>query len=323
MTTDITTLQSEIDKLATELYGKTPLVIHPPANPIDQLSAKHQEQLQQFSRSFQQNILAPFLSSVPQQYPAVDDVHAKKLERSLEELNVQLNNPLTFYRYLKGYNWDEKLATEKLKYMMEFHVKHHPTSFRMQELQDIGQTHFIYIYGFDKSFRPTIYVNMKQIDKMPQWDSEQNLIKLFHYVTYVTEVAIERMALVHPHVYQANWIIDMNDANLGLHTVKKAKDVFLQLGDIHPERLHSAIICNTGWTLNILWNFIKYFLTEESIAKYKFVRRGNDAELLKTVSDMIDLQYVLSHVGGPVKDPFNVQKIIQLEQMKDDLKNLK
>lgn len=317
MTTDITTLQSEIEKLATELYGKTPLVINPPVNPIDHLSAKQQEQL----HLFQHSVLHELWPSILRQHPVNEN--CAKSKHTHEQLVAQLNNPLTYYRYLKGYNWDEKLATEKLRYMLEFHMKNHPTSFRMQDLKDIGQTHFIYIYGFDKSFRPTIYVNMKQIDKVPHWDSEQNLIKLFHYVTYVTEVAIERMALVHPHVFQANWIIDMNDASLSLHTVKKAKDVFLQLGDIHPERLHSAVICNTGWTLNILWNFIKYFLTEESIAKYKFVRKGHDAELLKVVSEMIDLQYVLSHVGGPVQDPFNVQKIIQLEQLRDELRLLK
>lgn len=319
MTTDISSLQAQIDQLSSELYGKSPLIISPPVNPIDQLSAKQKEHLQQFQKTVL-NELWPQIQQSSSSSSSSSADHKK--QASHDDLVQQLNNPLTYYRYLKGYNWDEKLATEKIKYMMEFRMREHPIAFRMQQLQLIGRTQFIYLFGYDKCLRPTIYVNMKQIDKVPNWDSEENLLMLFRYVVYVTEVAIERMAQVHPHVFQANWIIDMNDASLGLSTVKKAKDVFLQLGDIHPERLFSAVICNTGWTLNILWNFIKYLLTEESIVKYKFVRKGNDAELKKIVSEMIDMQYMLEHVGGPVKNPYSVDKIIQLEKWKDELRQL-
>jgi len=112
MTTDISSLQAQIDQLSSELYGKSPLIISPPVNPIDQLSAKQKEHLQQFQKTVL-NELWPQIQQSSSSSSSSSADHKK--QASHDDLVQQLNNPLTYYRYLKGYNWDEKLATEKIK----------------------------------------------------------------------------------------------------------------------------------------------------------------------------------------------------------------
>jgi hypothetical protein len=303
--TDTLSLQEQIDILSAEMYGALPTIVTPPPSPIDALPQQRKLQLQQF----QQHI-----TSNPEGW------YSKLTLTKYKDIQELMNNPLTYYRYLKGYEWKPELAETKLKAMVEWRIKERPSELTMEQLKIIGETRLVQCYGFDRQYRPIVYVNMGQIDKDKNWDSDEKLMLKFKYFVYMTEVAVERMSQVHPHVFQQVWIIDMNDSNIGLGHVKKVKDLFLGLGDYHPERLHSALICNGGWTLNILFNFIKYFLTEEMIAKYKFVKKGYDEELAKTLHAVMDRnKYLLSNLKGPVKNPHDIHKIIQLEKLKKEL----
>lgn len=361
-------MEREIEDLSNELWGQLPS--SPKSMIPDPLQQLNDEQLDMI-RQFRYQILK---NSSLSSHLSEDEVNFRdenqgdltpdswKLDEYLQmdhTIESMVLNRVTYMRFLVGFDWNLRVAVEKLRSMIRWRCQvEQPQNYTVKRSirTHIVKTRFLQLYGYDRMSRPIIYVNLSRLNmeiapsddddgdddggdngtesppsskgKSPvlSWDSPESMslkIKLF---LYMLERACERMERIHAtNVYQVIWIIDMDQSPVGLGLVKQMKDLFLEMADYYPDRLHSALLFNTSWTVNIMWSFVKMFLEERIIQKYKFVKKGNDAELVKWIDDMVDRECLLDHVGGQVcgESVFDVGKMYRLDELNTRLGELR
>lgn len=215
-------------------------------------------------------------------------------------------------RYLSGLKWDIKVATDQLKETLAWRREVKPWTIRLKDIEPIAKQGFLYHFGFDRDHRPIIYIHMGK-DKSEL--TEENKMLKFKYFVYIMEKCIARM----PNgVYNILWIVDMKDSSLSLGVVKAMKDMFVKLGDYYTERLARCMVLNAGWTLSMIWAFVKPFLAQETIDKYVMVKGGNK-ELKQVLDKYVDENQVVEEFDGKCKFSFDFQEMSK-EELEEDAK---
>jgi len=183
-------------------------------------------------------------------------------------------------------------------------------------LGEIGKIGFITHQGYDKERRPIIYVNFQK-DTL-EINDEINKKRALA-ITYMVERCIRRMPA---NVYQITWVCDMRNANIGMGMVRSMKDPLLVLGEHCAERLSVALVCNTSWGLNMCWNFVRPFLSQQTLDRYN-VMRQNDSDLSvqkAVLNKYISDEVLLKEYGGKNEYKYDYQALLKLEEDLDRAK---
>jgi hypothetical protein len=220
---------------------------------------------------------------------------------------------VTLFRYLDGFAWDINLSNEKLRATSEWRQKERPQDIRLKDLGAIGKTGFIMHQGYDRERRPIIYVNFQK-DTLEINDENNKLRALA--ITYMVERCIRRMP---DNVYQITWCVDMRNANVGMAMVRSMKDPLLVLGEHCAERLSVALVCNVSWTLNLCWNFVRPFLSQQTLDRYHVMRQNDsDPSIMKGIlNKFISDEVLLKEFGGKNEYKYDYEALLKLEEDMD------
>ena len=115
------------------------------------------------------------------------------------------------------------------------------------------------------------------------------------------------------NVHAITWVVDLSDCSLSLELVTQLKDLFLQVADFYCERLSYALVVNSSWTMNFVWNFVKMFLDPSTVAKYVFIS-GSSKQLRKSLLQHVDEEHLLEEYQGKAKYKFNMEALLSLEK---------
>lgn len=228
----------------------------------------------------------------------------------LTEEDKAFVDDLCLFRYLSGLKWDLKIAAEQLKETLAWRREYKPWNIRLKDVESVAKSGFLYHYGYDKQSRPIIYIQMGK-DKTDM--SEENKLLKFKFFVYIMEKCVARMA---PGVTNILWIVDMKDSSLSLGVVKAMKDMFVKLGDYYTERLARCMMINVGWTLSLIWSFVKPFLAQETIDKYVIVK-GGSKELDEVLGKYVDKSQLSEEYGGVCKYSYDFN-VLSLEEQTED-----
>jgi hypothetical protein len=215
---------------------------------------------------------------------------------------------MCLFRYLSGLKWDLKIASDQLKDTLKWRNEFKPWTVRLKDLAPIAKQGFLYQFGYDKQHRPIIYV---LLGKDTSENSEENKLLKFKFFVYIMEKCIARMP---EGVHNILWIVDMKGSSLSLGLIKDMKDMFVKLGDYYTERLARCMVLNAGWTLNMIWSFVKPFLAQETIDKYVMVK-GSAKD---TIEKYVDLSQVIEEFDGKCKYTYDFAGLVADEQAEDD-----
>jgi hypothetical protein len=111
-------------------------------------------------------------------------------------------------------------------------------------------------------------------------------------------------------VYNITWIIDLKDSSLSMSVVKSMKDMFVQLGDYYTETMARCVVTNVGFTLNLIWSFVKPFLAQETVDKFNLVK-GGDKEAFYSVAEKALLP---KEFFGDLAYTFNFEELVKDEE---------
>ena len=190
-TSESTTIQNEIDRLTAELFGKLPTNFTPPPNAIDSLTSSQKKEVDLLQK---RTLSASWYKSL---LPNKD-------------IEYLMNDPVTYMRHLAHFGWNHPdTAFQKLKAMAEWRVKERPQDYTFESLGHAPNSKLGSVYGFDKQYRPIIYIHLKNLGIEKNWDSKENMYLKYRLVAFTVERALERMRMVHPNVYQFNFLIGM------------------------------------------------------------------------------------------------------------------
>jgi hypothetical protein len=205
-------------------------------------------------------------------------VDAARLEINkwdLKEPEKKFLSDVTIYRFLKGYKWVLKDALKALKETCEWRVVFQPQKIQIKDCGAVAKQGHLFLHGYDLKSRPVLYLQMGKDKDMTEkgWKDKISLL------AYWQEKSV---SLMKPGVTSCTWVIDLKGiAGVDINTVKSVKDMFIKLGDHYSERLHSAIIVNVPFYINIVWNFLKVFISKSTLEKFIFVSGSNEKQ--KTV----------------------------------------
>jgi len=249
-----------------------------------------------------------------EQKKILNDLRSIAEQWELTEEDKAFVDDLCLYRYLSGLKWDLKIASEQLKETLAWRREYKPWNIRLKDVENVAKYGFLYHYGYDRQSRPIIYI---QMGKDKSEITEENKLLKFKFFVYIMEKCVARMA---PGVTNILWVVDMKDSSLSLGVVKAMKDMFVKLGDYYTERLARCMVINVGWTLSMIWSFVKPFLAQETIDKYVMVKGGNK-ELEEILDKYVDKDQLIEEYGGKCKYSYNYHALVQEEAEEDSSKS--
>eukprot|EP00761_Pharyngomonas_kirbyi_P012253 gb/GECH01012280.1/.p1 GENE.gb/GECH01012280.1/~~gb/GECH01012280.1/.p1 ORF type:complete len:269 (+),score=68.11 gb/GECH01012280.1/:1-807(+) len=250
------------------------------------------------------------MSTVPNPLDSMKDDQKAKFKQFKEEVSkLELDedqryflNELTYYRYLKGLNWNVPKAKEQLQETLQWRKEKRPQDYSITDLSEVAKMGHFICFGKDKEHRPIIYVRLGN-DTME--NTEENSQLKIKYVIYVMEQLIP---LMEENVYDITWIIDAKNASLSMKAIKATINQFVEVGNHYTERLAFALVVNAHWSLSWMWSAIKPFLEASTAKKYKFIK--NQQELL----DYVDESQLLDDYGGQARYEFSYDAMLEQEQ---------
>jgi len=222
----------------------------------------------------------------------LNDLHTKVTQAGLatEEQWQQWRNSdvlddMALFRFLYGYQWDVDFATNICYEMLEWIKTFKPKDIRLKDLEKVAKNAYLFHHGHDKRNRPLLYMIIAN-DKAE--NNEQNMDLKFKHLVHTNEQCIKYIEKHgNAETYQIVWIVELKNGSLSFNLVKSMKGLFDLLGNRYPERCGQILVLNPSWTLNVVWSFIKPFLTESQIEKYVFIR-GSDTEVRQQLLKYID-----------------------------------
>lgn len=280
-------IKSNKKQLEEELFGKDPTQYDNIVHYMSALTEEKKQKLQQF----------------------IHRVRSSEWVNNLGEYEKShvVNDDRCCFRVLSGFYWDQEMAYNMIQKICKWRADKKPYLLTLKDLGTVGKTHLVQQYGFDKNGRPVMYVNMSQLG-----DSEHAYQK-FLYIVWGIEKCLRRM---NDKVYNITCIFDMKDSTCGMSHITKMKDWFLELGNMYPECLNVNIICNVSWAQSMLWKVVSVLIDKTVLDRYKIVRHSSDpSELHKLLFKVIDPSQVLQSLGGPVKNPYHYDKLVQFEEL--------
>jgi hypothetical protein len=236
-----------------QLYGEVPKGVESPLNKLNEEQKEKLKQLREIAAGW-----------------------------DLQPAERKFCDDMCLFRYLSGLQWDVEVSQKQLKDTLDWRASYKPQDIRLKDLRTVAESGWLYHFGFDKHSRPIIYVLMGK-DKAE--NTEENKLLKFKYFVYIMEKCVKRMP---EGVYNITWIVDLKDSSLSMSVVKAMKDMFVKLGDYYTERLARCVVTNVGFTLNLIWAFVKPFLAQETVDKYVLVK-GGDKEAFYNVAHKAQL----------------------------------
>lgn len=147
-----------------------------------------------------------------------------------------------------------------------------PEKLRLKDLK-YADKQMIYQYGMDKEGHPVQYIIVKNDDLE---NNEENIKEKFKLLVYSFEMCVRQMQ--EPVINVVN-VVELEGASLSISMARTLKGMFDELGVYYTERTAKIIVLNAGWTISIIWSFLKSFLPQHVIEKYIFI--GGDREQIR------------------------------------------
>ncbi|KAL0487734.1 CRAL-TRIO domain-containing protein [Acrasis kona] len=211
-------------------------------------------------------IVSPLTKLSPEQQVKLNELREITKTWDLKPAEREFCDDLCLFRYLSGLQWNVENAQKQLHETVIWRESYKPQDIRLKDLKPIAESGWLFHFGFDKQSRPIIYVLMGK-DKTE--NTEENKLLKFKYFVYINELCIKRMP---EGVHNITWIVDLKDSTVSMALVKQMKDMFVKLGDYYTERLAKCIVVNVGFYLNLMWQFVKPFLAQETVDKYTLIK---------------------------------------------------
>ena len=126
-----------------------------------------------------------------------------------------------------------------------------PENLRLKDLKHADKM-VIFPHGVDKEGFPVQYIILKNDTIANDEEGIQEKQKLLVYNYEITLPIMKE-----PEIYQVTTVVELEGGSLSLGIVKALKGIFDELGEYYPERSRRVIVLNAGWTLNVIWSFIK------------------------------------------------------------------
>jgi len=214
------------------------------------------------------------------------------------------------YRYLLGWEWDKAKGLTSLKNSCEWHATIKPETISLSSTEKISKQGHIFHHGFTKDGSPIIYFQFKKM-KINAFDDETAKLRLYNLV-YWTETCIRQMK---PGVTNSTWLIDLKDVSISISMAKNLKKMLEKLGENYAERLGRCIIVNPPWSISLIYNFARPFLSNRCLQKYIILK--NAKEQTKRISEFVDEDDLLVEYGGKstYKFDFEAEKKIDDERI--------
>jgi len=207
---------------------------------------------------------------------------------SLRASNVMDDMCLFRYLYHVLFGTGEvKVSIFYLLDMLRWRKNYKPEEIRLRSLEKVAKSGFLYHSGCDKRKRPLL--NMI-IAKDTTENTPENVELKFKTMVYEYERCIKYMEEnCGPEIYQIVWVVQVYNASISLDLVRSMKRIFDELEARYPERTGQILVLNPPWTINVIWPFLKPFLTQEQQDKYVFISGWYDSDirdgLLKNIDD--------------------------------------
>jgi hypothetical protein len=181
----------------------------------------------------------------------------------------QFCTDLTLYRYLYGLSWDMELASKQLKDTVEWRKTYRPQDIRLEELEPVARTGWMFHKFHDKEGRPILYIVVEK----DETSADEHLDLKFRHIAYVLENCFQDME---ENGYSVTWIVDFKNASVSIDLVKKMKAAMgnigmfclhllltlLYKGYYYPENLYRIFVLNVGWIVNVMFAFGRTFMTK-------------------------------------------------------------
>eukprot|EP01032_Pedospumella_encystans_P022584 gene22584-25589_t len=195
----------------------------------------------------------------------------------------------TLARYLIAQNNDIAGATKKLLKAEDLKSEY----WHVKKSQCINEiiTGTAYLHGTDKEGRPLLVLHARLHDP-----DKRDLKEMIQMTLWWTEQALSKLP---EDKSQFVILLDRDNCENALDTeyLQKVAEIFQ---DLHPERLHKAIVYPTGYVYYSMWNLVlKWFMDEHTRSKVL------PAITLNDVFEFVDEEYIPEALGGKCTYVFN------------------
>jgi hypothetical protein len=206
---------------------------------------------------------------------------------SLRNSNVLDDMCLFRYLYHVLFGTGEvKINIYYLLDMLRWRKSFKPEEIRLKPLEKVAKSGFVYHSGHDKRNRPLLYL---LIAKDMTEHTPENIDLKFKTMVYEFERCIKFMEdNCPPEVYQVVWVVQAYNATINLDLVRSMKRFFDELEARYPERTGQILVLNPPWTINVIWPFLKPFLTQEQQDRYVFISGWYDSDIRDALLKHID-----------------------------------
>jgi len=222
-----------------------------------------------------------------------EDINVQKMSKSSFE-SLKRNFPMksndTLARYLIANN-DDHIGAGKQLQRADAHGREY-SGIKMSRCRAEIEKGSAYIHGCDKEGRPIIIVHARLHDPVNRNVKESVLMTLWW-----TEQAIARLP---SNLSRFTILLDRDNCDNAADKeyMQELSKVFM---DLHPERLHRAIVYPAGIVFYSMWNLIvKWFMAENTREKVI------PAVSLSDVTEYIDVKYIPASLGGQSEYVFNI-----------------
>jgi hypothetical protein len=218
--------------------------------------------------------------------------------------NSNVLDDMAFFRFL----YSHLFGTSEVKScqffildMIRWRKSFKPNEIRLRSLEKVAKNGFIYHSGHDKRNRPLLNLLLY---KDTAENTPENISLKFKNVVYEYERCIQYMEeYCDAEIYQVCWVVEVYQANISLDLVQNMKGYFDELEAKYPERTGKIIVLNPPVTINVIWPFLKIFLTQEQQDRYVFISGWYNSDIRDGLLQHIDDEQ-LSNELYEGKNPF-------------------
>ncbi|KAI0687332.1 CRAL-TRIO domain-containing protein [Earliella scabrosa] len=243
----------------------------------------------------------------PQQQAALDQFR-KELQEEGKLVPERHDDP-TLLRFLRARKFDVPKAKVMIisceEWRAQFGVDDIVKNFDFKEKEQVDKYYPQYYHKTDKDGRPIYVERLGFLDIKALYaitTKERQLQRLvYEYEKFLNErLPACSKAVGHP-VETSCTILDLKGVSLGnYYSVKDYISDASSIGqDRYPETMGKFYVINAPWGFRTIWNFIKGWLDEATVAKIDIL--GSD--YLKTLLEQIPIEHLPKEFGGKCECP--------------------
>jgi len=165
-------------------------------------------------------------------------------------------------RFLVARDFDITKTTDMYKNYLEWWSTTSPRTISDEKISTSLYANKAFVYGYDKQFRPTLYIVTKKHDKN---------IPIEETRLFISRLIMSAVDLLGKDGTnnQFSAIIDFDDFGTSNFDMKALKSIMWLLDRCFPERLGSLYMVNTGILFGVLWKVVSPFIPARTSAKIK------------------------------------------------------